>query len=140
MRINLDPWVFLKMRCPKTTQVWLDDFCDWPNTLLLPYGDYLRSKRFLDEKYHLHFLNCHFAPCLVSSWDIRKNMVVKMISSLKYWSETQVESWEVYTKKRMSWDPLTKRKGSKILEIWRNKTVIVLGARKCFEAFSMFQR
>ena len=42
---------FLKMRCPKMTQGWLDDCCDLPNTLLLSHGDYLSSKRFLDEKY-----------------------------------------------------------------------------------------
>ena len=48
---NLVVQDFSKMRCPKMTEGWLDDCCDLPNPLLLSHGDYLSSKRFLDEKY-----------------------------------------------------------------------------------------
>ena len=93
---------FLKMRCHKMTQGWLDDCCDLPNTLFLSQRYHFSSIKVLNEKYCVLFAFFEPSFCTVfltaSSCDIWKNKVAQMISSLNFRSETQAEPWEVNRK------------------------------------------
>ena len=108
---------FLKMRCHKMTQGWLDDCCDLPNTLFLSQRYHFSSIKVLNEKYCVLFAFFEPSFCTMfltaSSCDIWKNKVAQMISSLNFQSETQAEPWEVNrkgfeTKKRRCGDTMAK--------------------------------
>ena len=93
------------------TKGWLDDCCHKHFFVTrVPFQLNISFKWKLLCLISIFYLSFCTKSLIVSSWDIWENMAAQMISSLNFWSETQVEPWEVYkgfeTRKRRREDPL----------------------------------